>query len=138
MSGSRQVLLRRVQAVVEVPVKEESVGPQATESGTIPSTSTFPASISSLKPTSVPAQSHKPSIAATRVKRKTVVKRSYAEEDDDWASVHSNDTPLDASSDDDDELMMGAEVGCCVSSLNQSIISFTGQPQSSLRYKAHT
>ena len=114
------------------------MGPQATESGTIASTSTFPASISSLKPTSVPAQSHKPSIAATRVKRKTIVKRSYAEEDDDWASVHSNDTPLDASSDDDDELMMGAEVGCCVSSLNQSIISFTGQPQSSLRYKAHT
>jgi len=145
--GSRQVLLRRVQAVVEVPVKEESVDRGAPELGVVPSASTFPPSISSSKPASAPTQSAKPNQAATRIKRKAAVKRPYVEVDDSdstgasegfgsEASEH-NDDISDAISDDDDELMMGAEVGSCVSPLYW-LTSFLGQPQGSLRYKTCT
>ncbi|KIM61973.1 hypothetical protein SCLCIDRAFT_1215594 [Scleroderma citrinum Foug A] len=113
--GSRQVLLRRVQAVVEVPVKEESVDRGAPESGMVPSASTFPPSISSSKPTSAPTQSAKPNQATTRIKRKAVAKRRYVEVDDSdttgegfGSEPSEHDYPY-VTSDDDDELMMGAE-----------------------------
>ena len=141
--GSRQVLLRRVQAVVEVPVKEESVDRGAPESGMAPSASTFPPSISSSKPTSAPTQSAKPNQATTRIKRKAVAKRRYVEVDDSdttgegfGSEPSEHDYPY-VTSDDDDELMMGAEVRSCVSPLYW-LTSFLGQPQRSLRYKTYT
>ncbi|KAL4063306.1 hypothetical protein V8B97DRAFT_1992634 [Scleroderma yunnanense] len=117
LPSHRQVFLRRVQTVVEVPVKEESVDREVTETVPIPSASTLSASVSTSKP--APVQATKPNQATTRVRRKTVAKRPYVDVDDSdtphqdfgsEASGHRNDTPSDTTSDnDDDELMMGAE-----------------------------
>ncbi|KAI6114431.1 hypothetical protein F5141DRAFT_1062839 [Pisolithus sp. B1] len=90
-------LLRRVQAVVEVPIKEESVD-RDVRKGMPPSVSASSASASTSKFASVQTPVTKTSQGVTRIKRKS----------DPQASLYDMDTGADS---DDDELMMGAEVG---------------------------
>ncbi|KAH7885297.1 hypothetical protein F5I97DRAFT_1928694 [Phlebopus sp. FC_14] len=122
-SGERQVLIRRVQAVVEVPVKEESVDDDEISAPAAPasaSTSSASASASaSASKTSSNVDAARASKAATRVKRaagrKEIAKRPYVEIDEDSAGER-DDSEVSEQSDDadmvdseDDELMLGAE-----------------------------
>ena len=122
-NGTRHVLVRRVQAVVEVPVKEESVDREvvglekhiSTSTSITPSTS---ASTSTSKTPNVPPRTTELSNATTRIKRKASAKRTYVEIDDDEsegedAAHHSKQSDADeyqSVSDGDDELLMGIEV----------------------------
>lgn len=100
----RPLLLRRVQAVVEVPVKEESVD-RDVRKGIAPSASTSAsASTSKFAPVQTPAT--KANQGVTRIKRKSAPQRLYVEVDE--SGTPSDDMETDAGS-DDDELMMGAE-----------------------------
>ncbi|KAG6327886.1 hypothetical protein ID866_11203, partial [Astraeus odoratus] len=115
--GERQVLVRRVQAVVEVPVKEESIGPEVADDGVLPS-APIPKMASASTSKAAPTQAPKQSQAATRVKRKAAAKRTYVEVDSSdntdvsyGSDASDNHVGANANSDDDDddELMMGAE-----------------------------
>ncbi|KAF8442954.1 hypothetical protein L210DRAFT_3643857 [Boletus edulis BED1] len=104
-NGTRQVFIRRVRAVVEVPVKEESVDREgtgllkdagvSTSASQVATTSTLASTSTSKTPNALPKISEL-SKATSRVKRKAT-KRTYVEVDDD-------------SEDDDDELLMGVEI----------------------------
>ncbi|KAG1745944.1 uncharacterized protein EDB91DRAFT_1236246 [Suillus paluster] len=116
---SKQYLIRRVQAVIEVPVKEESVETMADEALSA-STRTSKPSLSgtSKKPPSNPATSIPTS--STRPARKVSTKRQYVEIDEDEeqdkisercksGSDVNDEDEVDSSEEEDDELMMGAE-----------------------------
>lgn len=124
-NGTRQILIRRVQATVEVPVKEESVDREgvgldtriSTSASIIPSTSTS-ASTSASAPKTAKTLSRTTGLskATPRIQRKAPAKRSYVEIDDSERDNTSEDSKQsDAEeyqpvSDDDDELLMGIEV----------------------------
>ena len=128
-NGTRQIVLRRVHAVVEVPVKEESVDRDGLGLDTPISTSapnTASTSTSAQKPASAPKTLKAPPLttelskAIPRVKRKASGKRTYVEIDDEESerdsashdSKHSDAEEYQPVSDDgDDELLMGIEVG---------------------------
>ncbi|KIJ64628.1 hypothetical protein HYDPIDRAFT_112011 [Hydnomerulius pinastri MD-312] len=121
-NGERQVLIRRVKAIVEIPVKEESVDGEVSEqaisasSSTSASTSSAPVSKTAKAAARAPAENNK---AATRVKRKMPPKRTYVEIDEDEESAEEGEESeasrrsgadfAQAESDDDDELLMGVE-----------------------------
>ncbi|KAI6099546.1 hypothetical protein EDD16DRAFT_1717817 [Pisolithus croceorrhizus] len=99
------LLLRRVQAVVEVPIKEESVD-RDVRKGIPPSASASSASASTSKFASVQTLVTKTSQGVTRIKRKSGPQRLYVEVDESGTSSDDMNTGADS---DDDELMMGAE-----------------------------
>jgi hypothetical protein len=127
-NGERQVFIRRVQAVVEIPVKEESVDREVSEP--VASASTSASASASKSSTSVPAPASRaskaptrtaePSKAVTRVKRKAPPKRAYVEiDDEDQSEADGNASEASqkssaesglSDSDGDDELLMGVEV----------------------------
>ncbi|KAI6039301.1 hypothetical protein EDC04DRAFT_3140918 [Pisolithus marmoratus] len=96
------LLLRRVQAVVEVPIKEESVD-RDVQKGMPPSVSSSSAPASTSKVASVQTPATK---GVTRIKRKSAPQRLYVEVDESGSSSHDMETDRDS---DEDELMMGAE-----------------------------
>ncbi|KIK95166.1 hypothetical protein PAXRUDRAFT_402114 [Paxillus rubicundulus Ve08.2h10] len=122
-NGERQVLIRRVQAVVEIPVKEESVEREVSEpvASTSASASTSSASVPApaSKASKAPTRTTELSKAATRIKRKAPRKRVYVEIDDedqpeadDNASEASQKSSAESGlsdSEGDDELLMGVE-----------------------------
>ncbi|KAI9573630.1 hypothetical protein HD554DRAFT_2057488 [Boletus coccyginus] len=122
-NGMRQVLVRRVQAVVEVPVKEESVDQEGVGTATHASTSapniastSNSASTSTSKTPNAPPRTTELGKATARIKRKASGKRTYVEIDEeserDNAShdyEQSDPEEYRPVSDDDDELLMGVE-----------------------------
>lgn len=126
-NGTRQVLIRRVQAIVEVPMKEESVERDgvgldtriSTSASNFVSTSTSVSTSASVPKTSkVVPRTTKPSKETLRIQRKASAKRTYVEVDDeeserDNASQDSKQNDAEEYrpvSDGDDELLMGIEV----------------------------
>ncbi|KAG9315815.1 hypothetical protein JVU11DRAFT_3464 [Chiua virens] len=108
-NGSRQVLIRRVQAVVEVPVKEESIEPDER---------TLDASVSASarRTSNLPPRNKEPGKAAPRAKRKVAAKRAYVEIDEEESelddathSKQNNEEYQPLSEDEDDELLIGVE-----------------------------
>lgn len=124
-NGTRQIVLRRVHAVVEVPVKEESVERDGMGLAThLSPPNTASTSTSASKSTSAPKTPKAPLTvelgkATSRIKRKASAKRTYVEIDDaesEQDSVSHDPKQSDAReyqpvSDGDDELLMGIEVG---------------------------
>ncbi|KAF9241204.1 hypothetical protein BU15DRAFT_87408 [Melanogaster broomeanus] len=121
-NGERQILIRRVQAVVEIPVKEESVDRDAVEhastsaSGFASTSASVSVSVPASKASKAPIRTAEASKAATRVKRKAVAKRTYVEVDESEGDDNASEAPEQSSaesgqtsSDDDDELLMGVE-----------------------------
>lgn len=120
----RQVLVRRVQAVVDVPVKEESVDQEGVGTATHASTSASniastsnSASTSTSKTPNAPPRTTELGKATARIRRKASGKRTYVEIDEeserDNAShdyEQSDPEEYRPVSDDDDELLMGVEV----------------------------
>ncbi|KAI6027685.1 hypothetical protein BKA83DRAFT_16102, partial [Pisolithus microcarpus] len=102
VANRQSLLLRRVQAVVEVPIKEESVDRECMP----PSASASSASASTSKFTSVQTPVSKTNQGVTRIKRKSAPQRLYVEVDESGTSSDDMDSAADS---DDDELMMGAE-----------------------------
>ncbi|KAG6377060.1 hypothetical protein JVT61DRAFT_1110 [Boletus reticuloceps] len=119
-NGTRQVFIRRVRAVVEVPVKEESVDREgtgllkdvgvSTSASKVATTSTLASTSTSKTPNAFPKISEL-SKATSRVKRKAT-KRTYVEVDDDseGGPKQSDADEYMPVSDDDDELLMGIEI----------------------------
>ncbi|KAI5983491.1 hypothetical protein EDD15DRAFT_2487596 [Pisolithus albus] len=105
VADRQSLLLRRVQAVVEVPIKEESVD-RDVQKGMPPSASTSSASASTSKFTSVQTPVSKTNQGVTRIKRKSAPQRLYVEVDESGGSSDDMDSVADS---DDDELMMGAD-----------------------------
>lgn len=105
VADRQSLLLRRVQAVVEVPIKEESVD-RDVQKGMPPSASASSASASTSKFTSVQTPVSKTNQGVTRIKRKSAPQRLYVEVDESGTSSDDMDSAADS---DDDELMMGAE-----------------------------
>ncbi|KIK16007.1 hypothetical protein PISMIDRAFT_16102 [Pisolithus microcarpus 441] len=105
VANRQSLLLRRVQAVVEVPIKEESVDREV-QKGMPPSASASSASASTSKFTSVQTPVSKTNQGVTRIKRKSAPQRLYVEVDESGTSSDDMDSAADS---DDDELMMGAE-----------------------------
>lgn len=124
-NGTRQVFIRRVQAVVEVPVKEESVDREgvgldkhiSTSTSNIASTSTSVSASTSKTPNVLPRTTEL-SKGTPRIKRKASAKRTYVEIDDDESerddathdSKQSDTDEYQPVSDGDDELLMGVKV----------------------------
>ena len=124
-NGPRQRVLRRVRAVVEVPVKEESVDRDDVGWDT-PTSDPSTASTSTSAPKPTPASKTPKATSRTtelsnappRVKRKASAKRPYVEIDNEESERDStahnsrqSDPEYQPVSDDDDELLMGIEVG---------------------------
>jgi hypothetical protein len=122
-NGTRQVLIRRVQAVVEIPVKEESVdlegvGPDKHISTSASNIASSSASTSASKTPRVLPRTTESSKATPRIKRKASAKRTYVEIDEeseqDNAAHDSEQSDAEqyqpaSDGDDDDELLMGIE-----------------------------
>jgi hypothetical protein len=118
------VLIRRVQAVVEIPVKEESVdlegvGPDKHISTSASNIASSSASTSASKTPRVLPRTTESSKATPRIKRKASAKRTYVEIDEeseqDNAAHDSEQSDAEqyqpaSDGDDDDELLMGIEV----------------------------
>ncbi|KAG8214563.1 hypothetical protein J3R82DRAFT_9626 [Butyriboletus roseoflavus] len=123
-NGTRQIFIRRVQATVEVPVKEESVDREGVGLDT-----RLSASVSNIASTSVSTSASTPkttktlprttglSKATPRMQRKASAKRTYVEIDDEESerdntgedSRQSDAEEYQPVSDGDDELLMGIE-----------------------------
>ena len=119
----RQIVVRRVHAVVEVPVKEESLDRDmdidaipSSAATNIASTSTLASKSAAASQASEVPMSTELTNATPRAKRKASAKRSYVEIDDDESERDSTSKQSDTEeyqpvSDGDDELLMGTEVG---------------------------
>ncbi|KAH0832029.1 hypothetical protein J3R83DRAFT_12935 [Lanmaoa asiatica] len=122
-NSTRQILIRRVQAVVEVPVKEESVDREIVGSDTRVSTSTSNIASTSTSVSSAPKTSKalprttEPGKPNPRIQRKASAKRTYVEIDDEESErddaskdpKQSDAEEYEPVSDGDDELLMGIE-----------------------------
>ncbi|KAN0087535.1 hypothetical protein V8E55_006156 [Tylopilus felleus] len=117
---TRQVVIRRVQAIVEVPVKEESMDREGVGLEHISTSASNVASISastsiSKTPNALPRTTELSKVTP-RLKRKAIAKRSYVEIDDDESErddgnhdSKQSDGEYRPPSDGDDELLMGIE-----------------------------
>jgi hypothetical protein len=122
--NERQIFIRGIQAVIEIPVKTESVGDNVVESA-FASMSASSSASGSFAPVSKGLRSSKDSFrtadpikSVTCVKRKARAKRIYADIGDEYESLNVSEaseqpessTEYGQTNYDDDELLIGAEV----------------------------